>query len=386
MGVIDINTTLKGVIKDVLESLNKSGTYIQEFGFRTVPLSHFKGQKIAFDASVCLNAKLSTAHNELVDNLVDVLEMYDRKLLEEKFMKDILSFVGTFMVEGITPVFVFDGQTHQYKQDEVNKRTKEKREKTEYMERIIENYRNLHPLDRTQEMNAEVKKLIKNNFKIRREDKLLMKNVLTEIGICCIDAPYDAEKICASLSREGIVSAVFSTDTDCYPLGTSILISKISWNGSMNVCNIAVLPEILICLKCYFGYEVTLDIFIDLCIIHSCDFNNRMVIPKKKHDPQNPYKSCGPKPSLELIKQYGRFENFPPNLWPFLEPLKIGICRYMFSYEESGTDANRTNLNWTKFITNINIVLSRYKVENYVSRSFQTVDVNFLKIFHETIN
>lgn len=381
MGVKDINSTLKDIIAEVIPLLQKSGHFIQEYGFRTVPLSYFKGCKIAFDASICINAKIITAHNDLLATCPSGLQLYDRSLLQQRFIKDIICFIGTFMKEGITPIFVFDGQIHPYKKQEVEERIEDKKIKSDYIEQMRNNLTNIHPLDRTQEMEEELKKSMKNFVKITREDRLLLKSVLQSLGICCIDASYDAEKLCAALCREGVVSAVFGNDTDNYPLGTPILISKMSWNGMNNVCNIVILNEVLCMLSCYFGYNVTQEILIDLCIIHGCDFNDRMVIPKKKHDPLNPYKACGAKTGLDLIKQYGKFENFPHELYHCMTPLNIGICRYMFSYESSGiTDEDIINIDWNLFCTNYRNVLATYKVERYIEMYFNEIDVSTMKI------
>lgn len=378
MGIKDINDTIKDITKDVISVLNTSGNNVTEYVYHTIPLSNFRGQKIAFDASMCLNAKIITAHNDLLASCTDMSKLYDRRLLQQRFIKDIIAFFGTFMKEGITPVIVFDGQVHPYKLAEIEKRKSVKQEKEKHIDEVKERYSLMHPLDRTQEIEEEMRKTLKNYIKITKEDRLLMKTTLQELGFTCIDAPYDGEKTCAALCREGLVAAVFGNDTDNYPLGTPYLITKIGWNGINNTCDIVVLNELLFVLSCYLGYQCTQEILIDICIIHGCDFNERMVLPKKKHDPINPYKSCGAKTGLDLIKQYRQFENFPQVLYCFLEPLNIGICRYMFSYEPSGiTDVN---MDWKLFQLNFRRILSTYMCERYIEIYFTSVDVNCMHI------
>lgn len=378
MGIKDINETIKDITKDVLDILRKSGNNVNELVYHTIPLSNFKGQKIAFDASICLNAKIITAHNELLASCQDISKLYDRKLLQERFIKDLLAFFGTFMKEGITPVLVFDGQIHPYKLEEIEKRKSLKVEKEQHIDTIRNNYNSMHPLDRTQDVEEEMRKTLKNYVKITKEDRLLMKTTFQELGIECIDAAYDGEKLCSSLCREGMVAAVFGNDTDNYALGTPYLITKIGWDGINNTCEIVILHEILYVLSCYLGYQCTQDILVDICIIHGCDFNERMVLPKKKYDPVNPFKSCGAKTGLDLIKQYGKFENFPANLYDFMSPLNIGKCRVMFSYDPSGiTDVN---MNWRIFRNNYRSILSRYRCERYIEIYYTSIDVNVMHV------
>lgn len=378
MGIKDINETIKGITADVITLLNKSGYNINEYVYHTIPLSNFRGQRIAFDASMCLNAKIISAHNELLASCNDMIKLYDRSLLQQRFIKDIIAFFGTFMKEGITPVVVFDGDVHQYKIPEIQKRRAIKDQIEREINDFKQRYVSMHPLDRTQENEEEMRKKLKNYIKITKEDRLLMKTVLQDLGICCIDAPYDGEKVCSALCREGLVSAVFGNDTDNYPLGTPYLITKIGWNGINNTCDIVVLNEILFVLSCYLGYQCTQEILIDICIIHKCDFNERMVLPKKKHDPLNPYKACGAKTGLELIKEYHCFERFPSHLYEFMAPLNIGICRYMFSYEPSGI--SNVDMNWKIFQLNFRRILSNYRCERYIEIYFTSIDTSVMHI------
>lgn len=388
MGIDDINSTFKKIEKDVLIKLKEAGHNVTTVAFfEGIPLTHFSKTKIAFDVSIIMYAKMLSAHNELIGNSKNVLQPYDRKDLVDKTMKKILSFFGSIMKDGITPIVVFDGKIHPFKEEELSKRSSIKNKKKDKIECLSTNFSTCNPLDRTQEMEDEIRKSLKNFIKITKDDYLLLKNLLCNLGICCLDAPYDGEKLCASLSHENIVSAVYSTDTDCYPLGVKIMISEISWDFSkgMNVCKVVYLDRLMFLLQCYFGYTPTHSQLVDLCIIHGCDFNQRMMIPKKKPDPVNPYKSCGQQTGLDLIKEHRSFENFPPIFYSFMGDLKIGNCRFMFQYEESGIKDEDTNLDWNIFIKNYQGIISYYNIESYSKIHFEQINVNNLKIKNNTI-
>lgn len=383
MGIHDLNPTIKDIEKDVIASLLTQGIRTESIAYlKGITMNRFSGKKIAFDASIIVHSKIHAAHNELLSQGYTILNPYDRTLLQNLCMKKILGFFVSIMKEGITPIVVFDGKTHPYKLEEIKRRsenTKKVRENAEYKAEL---YMNVHPLDRTQEMEDELKKVSKNYVKILREDYQLMKEVLGGIGISCLTAEYEGEKLCASLSREGIVDAVFSTDTDCLPLGTLQLITKIEYNHSIGMltCEMTSLRGIFFLLQCYFGYESSMNQFIDFCIMCGCDFNERMVVPKKTFNATDPYKSCGPKTSLDLIKQYTKFENFPANLYPLMCVLNISKCREMFAYNPSGISDETTNFDWEIFKRNHMSITSSYNLERYNQIQLSQIDKKIIKI------
>lgn len=370
MGIKDINKTLKDIIEEVLSKANEGGANISSFGFRQCPLENFKGKKIAVDVSIVLISKIFTTHCELIDECTDLLNVYDYETLKNRYMKSILTFFSMFIKAGVTPVIVFDGTSHPMKIHEVEKRKKDRQQKQDNVDRQLDQYMLMQPHQRTKIVIDDLKKALKSNFKVNRTDFEEVWNVLSSLGFKCLRASYEAEKLCASLCLEGLVSAVFSTDTDNYALGTPIMISKISWNDNRIMCECVMLNEILFCLSMYFNYSVQLSTLVDLCIMHGCDFNERMVVPKKKFDSTNPYKSCGPKQSVELMKTYGNLDNFPAELYNFKQPLNIQVCREIFKYEVSGFTEKDTKMDYDIFKNNIHSVLSRYSVETYVRNNY----------------
>lgn len=383
MGINDLNPTIKDIEKDVIALLLSQGIRSEAIAYlKGITMNRFSGKKIAFDISIVVYAKIHAAHNELLSQGYTILNPYDRTLLQNLFIKKTLGFFVAIMKEGITPIVVFDGKTHPYKLEEIRRRAADSKKIRENAESIAELYLNVHPLDRTQEMEDEIKKVSKNYVKILREDYHLLEEVLSAIGISCLKAEYEGEKLCAALSREGIVDAVYSTDTDCLPLGTLQLITKIEYDHSIGMlkCEMTSLQGIFFLLQCYFNYESSMNQFVDFCIMCGCDFNQRMVVPKKTYNAANPYKSCGPKTSLDLIKQYIKFENFPANLYPLMWILNISKCREMFSYVPSGFSDETTNFDWELFKRNHIPITNKYNLERYNQIQLSQIDKNIIKI------
>lgn len=374
MGIQDINKTIKTKISEpFIQEAKKYGHDINEYIFhKKAPLDTFRGMKIAFDASNIMYAKMMTAHNEIVMRSVSILDDYNREKLVSSTMKGILGFFSLIFKAGITPVVVFDGNLHPYKEAEIRKRSEVKKAKNEKIEKATQDFLMMNPLDMTTEDDEKFRNELKNNIKIQKDDYLRMQEMLENLGIPCIIAPYDGEQICSRLNREGIVQGVYSTDTDNYAHGASLMISEIYFDTQYHqtVCDYFRMDEFMIALSQYFGRHVSLAEIIDLCIMHGCDYNERTVVPKDKYDPVNPYKSCGGVTALECIKKFGCFESFPPHYQACFEPLNIFQCREIFNYSPTGVDSNLTNLNWSKFVSNRELIFRYYNFEGYQVRYF----------------
>lgn len=382
MGIKDINETCRDISNDICKKLQQQGYGINELIFhKGIPLNTFRGWKIAFDVANIMYAKMTTSHNTMVANAISVLDDFNREHLISETMKGVLGFFALIFKAGITPVCVFDGKIHPYKEAEIKKRGANKKVKSDKIEKATFDYLNVSPLDRTPEMEASLRHELRNYIKIDKSDYKTMQNMLESIGIYCINAPYDGEQICSRLNREGIVQGVFSTDTDNYAHGVSVMISEIYWSGHETVCDIFRMDELLYCFKHYCGKEdYGLYQFIDLCIMHGCDYGSRCNVPKKNIDYNNPYKSCGAKGALECIVNFGNFENFPQNYWPCFGPLNIQQCREMFYYSPTGIDETDTDLDWVKLKSNLINVLNFYKLDGYLRQYFTSISIDPFKI------
>lgn len=382
MGVEEINKTCKTISAEVCQKLQQNGYGVSELIFhKGVPLTTFRGWKIAFDVANIMYAKMTTAHNIMVANTVSILDEFDRDHLVSESMKGVLGFFALIFKAGITPVGVFDGKLHPYKEEEIKRRGNIKKAKSDKIEKATIEYLNVLPLDRTPDMEAALRHELRNHIKITKSDYVTMQTMLESIGICCINAPYDGEQICSRLNREGIVQAVYSTDTDNYAHGVSVMISEIYWSGHETVCDIFRMDELLYCFQIYCNNpSYGLHQFIDLCIMHGCDYNSRCLVPKKKVDYQDPYKNCGAKGALDCIVAYGNFENFPQNYWPCFDPLNIQKCREMFYYQPTEINPEDTDLDWVKFRNNLHSVLDHYKLDGYLRQYFTSVSVDPFQI------
>lgn len=439
MGIKDINSTLKSVVDEVVNTLtlqqqikfqsehliplqqqisqlsntlsinqtqeliNQYDTLINQFnslisqyslikqemlGYRSVPISFFTGTRIAVDISIVINAKMNIAHNELLGKQRNIAEKYAHHELMTKTKKLILGFLSTFIANGITPVIVFDGKMHPAKQDCVSGRIEISKNRHANANAIIDNYINLSPLERTQEVENNTIAALKNTVKISQADKEEIFKTLQDIGFPCLRAEYDGENLCAALSIEGLVSAVFGNDTDNYVLGTKILITEVKFEDGNHMCKIVIVDELKWCLSFKFNRQITDISFLDLCILHGCDFNNysRLQIPQKKDASKT--KSVGPKGALDLIQQYNQFENFPQEyMYQLCNVLKVGICRQIFTYSPSNLKESDCNIDWDIYSIRYRDCLNEVRAEGYIIGAFSRANPGTLKInYHEQID
>lgn len=133
------------------------------------------------------------------------------------------------------------------------------------------------------------------------------------LGVPVIQAPGDAEALCAQLVREGTVYAVASEDMDTLPFGASVLIRQLNAKKDSEVIEYS-LPKLLEKL------QITHKELVDLCILLGCDYCDK--IP-----------GLGPKRALTLIQKHRTIENVVlhinrqthpvPHLWKYEEARKI---------------------------------------------------------------
>ena len=116
-----------------------------------------------------------------------------------------------------------------------------------------------------------VERLHRQSMPITNEHKEMAKRIVRAMGLGCIEAPGEAETLCAYLCRKKFVDAVLTEDTDVLPYGTPIMVAYKDFK---------ITEEKLYCIH----YDTLLEElemdeskFRDLCILLRCDYN--------KHNP-----------------------------------------------------------------------------------------------------
>lgn len=224
------------------------------------------------------------------------------------------------MENGIKPLYVFDGKPPDMKSGELGKRAEKRASAEEAINSAKENG-DIASLD----------KFNKRTVKVTKKHNEECQQLLRLMGMPYIQAPSEAEAQCAALAKAGIVFAAGSEDMDTLTFGTPVLLRHLTFSEARKM------PISEIDLEAALeGLQLTMDQFIDLCILLGCDYCESI-------------RGIGPTRALSLIKQYGSIEEVLLYLdkekykvsddWPFAEARKLFHAPEVLTLEDPAVQA-----------------------------------------------
>jgi 5'-3' exonuclease len=220
-------------------------------------------------------------------------EIRDR--IRRSVCEHAIYFVGDLYNRGITPVFVFDGTSVPEKTSGARVRRKVARDKIhdriDQLRKVLIDVAD--PLLRSQDDFNQLRSLLRQAPPVNpAEDLPYIKSFIHEkLGAPVLNAPDEAEKMCARLTSRGLVAASWTTDTDSFACGATLFVTGLSTvpppppapdatpSGAeapppqlfpSHVFN-AVIPRLA-----YSTLGLSFEQFVDLLIMFECDFNTRM--------------------------------------------------------------------------------------------------------------
>lgn len=276
----------------------------------------FFGRKIAIDASMSIYQFLiviGRSGTEMLTNEAGEVTSH----LQGMFSRTI-----RLLEAGIKPVYVFDGQPPELKTQELAKRYSKRADATEDLKEAVESGNK-----------EDIEKYSKRTVKVTRQHNEDCKRLLRLMGVPVIHAPSEAEAQCAALCKLDKVYGVASEDMDSLTFGAPKFLRHLMDPSSRKIpvmeFDIAKVLEEL---------NLTMDQFIDLCILSGCDYCESI-------------RGIGGQTALKLIRQHGTIENILENLnkdryqvpevWPYQE------ARQLFKEPLVNTDDEQLDLKWT---------------------------------------
>ena len=329
---------------------------------REIPLTSFKYESIALDASVFLY-KFVCLDNGLRGNWIDMF----------------LSLFTHLKRYKINPIIVFDGKPPSEKLDTKEKRQTQKnkiKSQIDLVSNTIEEIQEYDTYTEIQDMtfhNSSWKSLFKEDVEIwtktialSKLQQLLfklksqciqitkkhtdtLKQVISNLGLVWIQAPDEAERCCAWLAIRGYVKAVATSDTDVLVYGCPIFIQTLSYNCDTVrvVCYDDILQEL----------NIDSQQFTDFCIMCGTDYNTN--IPK-----------VGCMKSYDLIVKYKTIDNIPHNIAD-ISILRHNVSRRLFKiddldeYFKNQILLKKPEINTYKLNMILNTVNSSYAIDQY---------------------
>ena len=205
---------------------------------RKIHLQQLNGQKICIDTSIYI---------------------YRYKSMESLIEKFYL-MCSIFKYYNIIPLFVFDGKPPQEKRDELNRR----REKREKAWKKYDELKEKFGSNPNKHQEKKLEQLKRSIVKVKREDIINIKNLITYMGFKFIEAEGEADKLCAALVRKNKVYGVLTEDMDLFAYGCPVVFRYISLiNHTVMLYN---LKDILKKLK------ISLENFQLLCVMSGTDY------------------------------------------------------------------------------------------------------------------
>lgn len=257
--------------------------------FFKLPLSKFGGYRIAIDGLNWIFSYISIVNKNLVERQKDILEDINQESMYESMLAEWIKFNNKLMNYKITPVWIWDGVS---KDNKMVTKIERRKVRDEYKKKKLglrAELLKLPILARDDSMLKEYKKLVLLTPYFSFESIEKIKNFARAVGIPTIIADDEAENLASSLAVELKVSAVWSSDTDTYPLGAPVVVKGFeNIRGDINIKGVFTLNILR-------DLGLNHDQFRDFCILLGTDFNDRM-------------DRIGPVNALTLIKRYGNIE------------------------------------------------------------------------------
>lgn len=275
-------------IKDLKKYLREKHNHL----LKQVPLSNFKGKKIAVDVLSIFYPHWCVKQGHMVKKMGKELiyEELNLDILRENWMDLIWRSLRKFLIEGITLVMVFDGKADDAKSGTKDKRVDSSKSAQESIFELKKELRSVPPELYTDTMLIPLQKKYSSWKSIREEDIIGLKKFFEGIGLPVITAPREAEEYCSYLCINDIVSAVYSTDTDNLAHSCPVWIHDITPKDGVNHADVIYYNDVITAL----GFNS--DEFLDFCILSGCDYNK-------------PIYGLASMTAYNHIKKYGKIES-----------------------------------------------------------------------------
>lgn len=324
MGIKNINPLLKKQSPDA---------------FFDVPIETFSGKRLAVDANNWMYVSMANARKRVIKKTDLFNSKPDQNEIRKEWLLSLFSFLTGWLYYGVTPVLVFDGK-HPVEKEETKAKRKDTR--TSAKQKIQDLYQQLENVDLEfpGDIVEKLRKELCNYTTLTSEDFDAFRTVCSAVGVPCLQAEGDGEKLCSSLCTEGKVAAVFSTDTDNLVYGCPLLVTAFSDKCSYDqfghkVCHV----DCVRFDKVLEGLGVHHSLFVDLCIMSGCDYNTN--IP-----------GIAAVKALTLLKKHRSIDNLKDLV--DISHLKHERCRELFKYvpsEELTKDSLKLEFNKEALLT-----------------------------------
>lgn len=238
MGVRLLNRFLKEYAKDCIHQHS---------------LEHYRGKRIVVDASIYLYRYIG-----------------DNALIENYYL-----LCSLFRHYGIIPLFIFDGTPPTEKQGELKERASLKKKAKVQLKEIEQKINNLDEGTEKKDLETQKNIISKRCIHLKQWHLHDVKQLIQSCGIQYIEAPGEADHLCAKLVKEGYADACLSEDMDLFVHGCPSVLRYMSLT-KQNVVEYS-LKQILEEL------ELSFVEFQEMCILSGTDYT-KWITKEQTHE------------------------------------------------------------------------------------------------------
>ena len=135
--------------------------------------------------------------------------------------------IGILRKYNIVPLFVFDGKPPKEKEELLKERKKNKKIAEErYIE--LQNKLINEDIEQNEKIEEEMNKLKKEFIRLHHTDIENVKLLMQSLGVSYIDAPGEADKLCAKIVNKNLAYACLSEDMDMFVYGCKRVLRYLS--------------------------------------------------------------------------------------------------------------------------------------------------------------
>ncbi|TFF92497.1 flap endonuclease-1 [Candidatus Thorarchaeota archaeon] len=243
----------------------------------TVTLEALSGRKLAVDAFNTIYQFLAKIRQP------DGTPLMDRKGRVTSHLSGLFYRNINLLMNGIRPVYVFDGESPDLKQDEIERRREIRRTARAEWKRAKEEGRI-----------EDARKAAQASSRLTDSMVQESKELLTALGIPVYQAPSEGEALAAQMAREKRVWGSASQDNDSLLYNCPRMIRNLSITGQRRGSR-TVNPEVIDLNLNLRLLKITREQLVDIAILVGTDYNDK--IP-----------GIGPKTALKLIRKHGDLE------------------------------------------------------------------------------
>ena len=187
-----------------------------------------------------------------------------RYLGENVLLENIYLMISVLRSYNIIPLFVFDGKPPKEKNNLLRERKKNKKEAEEkYI--LLENEILTEEIQKTDKIEEELNQLRKQFIRLHHKDIENVKLLIQSLGVSFIDAPGEADKLCAKMVNKNLAYACLSEDMDMFVYGCKRVLRYLSLlNKNVIMYD---MKDILI------EIDMNFNDFKSICIISGTDYN-----------------------------------------------------------------------------------------------------------------